>query len=1023
MIDGHVREIVVREYRKSVAVSAGAGTGKTTLLVNRIVAAWSNEQDTIDPSNTLAITFTRAAALEMRMRLRYAMQKKAEEMQSPLVSERAQMVDAAQIGTIHNFCKEVLEEFCMDAGLPPRFTLVSEGEAEEMFQQWWRGFLRHTLADANAAHDFNLLLDNGASLDRLYQMARSVEKARLQLRDADRSPLETGGLNAYREAVAYLREQIGEVRQECDDEDDKLNIKLQEFEDELAKSLQERLNALPKLSLGSNGKKGSWKRDPKEIRTEIKLAYYKPMGAVLQRFALMLHDSLEDFANERAQRGTITTDDLLTLAHDLICGNEAVGRAICRRYPNIYLDEVQDTDPIQSRIMIALSQFAKEEPALGTGGGLSVFVVGDIEQSIYGFRGASPFTFTTLIENLGLEKLPLVTNFRCHGHIIEWVNPRFLEEEQYLHAGLDLPVGETTRVCVTGIPDPERRGKEGPRAAERRQAEARAIATYFYQAKTQGWQIRDGDGSRAADWQDMVVLCKARTAWPHLMEAFDELGIPYVTQVEALLYDLPEFAELMEVLTAIADPDDHVASIAAGKSAFLRVTDDDLLKFAINNDTYHPTFAHESVLKQWREMVRGLSPTSALIRVESLLEPLVIGSAASDPIKAWNRYRRVFQLAHAQVSNGAGSLLAVAQRLPAMRSQGEKQLEVVGAQDDANAVRLMTVHGSKGLEYPVVAVSGFLFGSRQTRDQTVGVVDGEVAVDLDDDLTTSHGLYDDQKEKAKMEERRLLYVACTRARDYLLVSVHGRSLKTSPNEQARDDAASPFAEFIAALESETEYITPTDLEPIPLAPQQEFDLPEFTPEELQPRAWPEPEILETQPEDEEQAQESAAEDEGEVKGNFGAAIGRAVHATLYTCDLSDPASADALAAFHAESEGVGDLAHLIAQRARSAMDSPLVQAATNSRSHRELYIGTWVESDGTARNRYIDLLYKDGDRYILVDYKTDDVKDSNADFVARKYESQIRGYADTLKRDHNIEIAEAHILFVSQNPAVSVRIL
>lgn len=1056
MIDGEVRQGVVDDYRSSVALSAGAGTGKTTLLVSRIVEAWSSEQDTIDPSNTLAITFTRAAALEMRVRLRYAMQARAAELGSPIVSERAQMVDAATIGTIHAFCRDVLEEFCLEAGLPPRFSQVSKTEEKDLYQKWWNGFLEGAFADENSAFLLLHFLGSGKSLASLYQLAMAVEKSRLDLRGADNSDASDFSIEGYKEEVAELIGKITEICDGCSDDSDKLYVILRQYCSDLKAVLlpkesddaEVRFRAdglnLPTLRMGTVGVTKAWGRSGKEVRDAVRSLVGKPISYILRALVALLFDALERFASERAQRGQVTMDDLLTLAHDLFTSSDTVRRAICQRFPNIYLDEVQDTDPIQSRIIIALSDFAAANPDLPN---LSVFVVGDVEQSIYGFRGASPDTFQTLIDRLGLPKQNLTTNFRCHEHILEWVNPRFLQEGHHLHAGLELPHGEQTRVQVTGVPQ---YGLEKPPTAhQHRLAEAQAIASFFHEAKSQEWQIRTRGEPAPAKWSDMVVLCSTRASWPYLMNEFERLGIPFQTEVDADLFELPEFAELVEVLTAIGDPEDSVADVAASRSVFICNGQHTLLNAMFGISTNFSPWPYGR-LASWRELVRGLSPTSALVLLEAKLEPLVVGIANPDKIRGWNRYRRVLLLAHAQVAQGARSLFEVALRLQKMRSQKERFTEVVGAQDDVDAVRLLTAHGAKGLEFPIVAISGFFFSQRSSGYPIVGVESGRVAVDVDKDFTTGEGLRDARREKERVERRRLLYVACTRARDYLLVSAHGLDEEDLEKRLSPED---PFYELKSLLAEENRYVTKRRLEPFEIPYLPEYDVPPYTKAELERQRWSDPAIFEPvkevppdheaeaiakELEEERRAQNPDPDppqvtddeatdrdsgEEGEVKGNFGAAIGRAVHATLLSCDLSEPSSARKLAGLYAEMEGVGTLRETVAAYAESALSSPLVQAAAQGDCYRELAIGFWDNETDAPKNRYIDLLYRTDKGYILVDYKTDRVDASSASYMARYYKAQIGEYADFLNRHHGIQVVEAYILFVSRDPAIAIQLI
>jgi ATP-dependent exoDNAse (exonuclease V) beta subunit len=481
------------------------------------------------------------------------------------------------------------------------------------------------------------------------------------------------------------------------------------------------------------------------------------------------------------------------------------------------LDEFQDTDPIQIELAVRIAALHPEMADEPQWGDVDVhpgrlFVVGDPKQSIYRFRRADISTFLAARDRFSVEAggtVELTANFRTVEPIIDWVNHTF---HALLHeptdtdvpyesqpAYVDLqpqrsPLAVGPPVAVLGLePHPYRSGADVVRAAE-----SRDVAHVITTALGEGWHVRDGDGSRPCRLGDITLLVPARTTLPFLEDALDAARIPYRAESSSLVYATRAVRDLLMVLRAADDPTDHLRIVSALRTPLLGCGDDDLFRHKVlegrtwSYNTPTPPAAEDGIvsaglafLLEIHQARHWQSPAELLDRIARDRRALELGFAEGRPRDVWRRLRFVIDQARAWSEATGGSLRAYLHWVEQQTAEGSRVAESVLPETDDDAVRIMTIHAAKGLEFPITIVTGLSArpGGRRSSVEVHFPKDGgpvgyrmgpqvmteefEAAVPIDEQMG-----YD--------ERLRLLYVACTRACDHLVVSLHREERKTEP---------------------------------------------------------------------------------------------------------------------------------------------------------------------------------------------------------------------------------------------------
>lgn len=426
---------------------------------------------------------------------------------------------------------------------------------------------------------------------------------------------------------------------------------------------------------------------------------------------------------------------------------------------------------------------------------------------------------------------------------------------------------------------------------------------------------------------------------------------------------------------------------------------------------------------------------AAIVESRRMLEVAVTGPRMRD---SWRRLRFVVDQARAWAEGSRGGLRAYVAWVSAQARDSARVAESVLPELDVDAVRIMTIHASKGLEFPVVVMSGMTSASRrQGGVQVLWPSEGGYAVRMTATAQTGDfgGAQPIDEQMDAAERLRLLYVAATRARDHLVVSVHrkaggkGTSAHTLVDAGALDGA--PVERFARGASGGVDLAwggVPAGQEDPPL--YEDWLETVTRARTASGRAGSivasglegtEPEVVLGEPD---AAPAGAHKGPRNLdlppwsKGRYGSAIGRAVHGALQSIDLADGSGLDVAVDTQALAEGVTSHRELVEQLVRSALTSDLVRRAAAREHWKEMYVGA-VNDDGDLVEGYIDLVYRDGDSaLVIVDYKTDAIPTGAVETRVAYYRPQMQAYVDCLRRATSAQV-RAELLFLAPSAALA----
>jgi ATP-dependent exoDNAse (exonuclease V) beta subunit len=501
----------------------------------------------------------------------------------------------------------------------------------------------------------------------------------------------------------------------------------------------------------------------------------------------------------------------------------------------------------------------------------------------------------------------------------------------------------------------------------------------------------------------------------------------------------------MAAARALADPTDQLALVAALRSPLFGCGDDELYTFKRDGGSWnylaplpdsvepeHPVADALTYLGGLHQQVPWLTPSELLQQLVADRRLLELAYASGRPRDLWRRLRFVIDQARAWSESEGGALRHYLDWARLQASESARVAETVLPETDDDSVRILTIHGSKGLEFPITIVSGMTSrgSGRTNRVEVVWPTKGPVAIKVGPSLKTPEfEAYQPVDEQMDFHERlRLLYVACTRAQDHLVVSLHRTQRRSEPKEERKCSNA----ELVVRAIEGAPHQRPLEGSPTPLsAPATPAGEPLIDVETWQAKL---DEVLSSSArrrsvgasdlelDAELDADTAAGAQKGArdlelpawQKGRYGTAIGRAVHAVLQTVDLSTGAGVDEAAAAQAAAEGVLGREADIAQLARSALTAPAVREAVTCRRWRETYVATQV-GDRTLEG-YIDLLYRTDAGLVVVDYKT---ASSSADLDRRVagYRSQGGAYAVAVEQATGEAVARVVFVFLTSEGA------
>ena len=1077
--DQDVRRRVVHDLDTSFFLEAGAGAGKTRVMVERIIE--TVRRGKAELREIVGITFTEKAAGELRARVRRGLTDALAESVDADERERLraaqEQVDAAHIETIHAFASSLLHERPFEARLDPYFGVLDQLGQTLDLEEAWNDWIWSELDSSHAA-SLEEVLSYGLDVAHIREAAEQVSRYRDLSVPADgdgsggggdpRETLERWIADAQRVADAYA---------EVEDKPDALSRTaalleglraLRDSEGD-AKTLARRMAQFAADESIRPPRKYKRNAEARELWDEAALRRGEFADAVRRGALGRLLGALGHFVEWHAERRRrrLSFDDLLLYARDLIREQPPARRHFRERYKTLLIDEFQDTDPLQAELVLLLASaedtndWRKARPAAG-----KLFMVGDPKQSIYRFRRADIGIFqqvrrlfeeTAAAEPGSAAVERLGVNFRSRANLAEWANSAFPEilrrEEDYPSAQAEYgaPIaahraGGGAGVAVVESP------QLFDRVAEAREAEAELLPRMIH-ALTED---RAGFGQlpcgvcaacdanevcaapRAPRMDDIAVLVRSRTEIDRYTNAFDVHGIPYHLDSGRGFFTRPEVRDLTNILMAVDDPTDEVAVMSALKTPLASASDQELFDYVYcRSDGPRSRFTldagavpdeYEGPLRDGFERLRalreGLRNRSLPQFVEFVLrESQLLDAQFAHGTHGDDRAANLLMLVHRAadfVEAADDSLRPFVQWLAQRRGQDLSEAESATSEHVDNVVRVLTIHQAKGLEFPIVIVPKLGDG---TRDTTRIMVDRErdtFEIQVGAKSAGFHTAgFDPEREAAysEAESRRLLYVAATRAEDWLVLP-HYLSVRSS---------GATFASF---LEESLATASPDHV--IAVGPDQ-FDA--FEAAKAEPIDVPHEAIVEgwrTRREAaltagtvdvetvapsagghdaEKAARESGvAQDDDDDAGPAArgeyvppASVrsdalrrGKAVHRALELADLDDPERSAATARRVADEYGLAP-EELAGEVLRTLGTDLMRRAASAQERHFELPLVQAVGGAGDEATKITegiaDLAFREADGWVVVDFKSDRSVDAERE---QRYRAQVGAYARIL---------------------------
>lgn len=804
-------------YRQlDACVVAGPGSGKTTVLVERYRSLIEDYR--FEPRHILAITFTEKAAANMKAKLAELFAH------DPI---RLRDLESAWVSTIHGFCARLLRENAIAAGIDPRFTVLDARESEELQYACLNSALddlvelrRSELLELIEALQTPYIVND---LLNAYDGIRSAGKIIAEVR-----AMENPGADVTPRGMAEtLLGLLANWPANLSDAQVRHREALREWARRLRGTGDLVAGAVTSLAeliqlVNSHGiRLGSAPKSEREVLDEFRDALPHLIASAVDRhtarFRALIFDVLTRFDDLYTERklalGVLDFNDLERRAVDLLRRNEDVKTRIRAQFRQVMLDEFQDINQLQSDLI----ELVRDEDVF--------FAVGDINQSIYGFRHARPDIFLeyeTGINSSGKHSAQLLHNFRSRNEILRCVESLLNEAEgivrRELVAAASFAHKSTPSIEVLKIQAIE--DEDEPAAKEARWIAYRILSLRGI------LQLGPDGKTRSADFADFAVLCRNGESMKPILEAFDHAGIPYVSGRRQSFLLSREGRDITALLQTIANPCDTIALATVLRSPLVGIGDEALLRMrllaaslsgGLNMIAYDSAkladFAPGDAVKieQFAQNLKRWRAEQPVIPLELLLVRALIacgfrwtpGTVAADNVESF--------LHLARTRGEQRGLLDFLSEIESLQKAFNLESDL-SDKDQGNAIQVMTAHSAKGLEFPVTIIAAMDKGTQRNSAPVTFTPTFGLGLTWNDPAgkKKNNGLDDswqlrnseELKEREKREAHRLLYVAMTRAEEHLILS-YSRGRNKPSNWAKIVDALQPSDE-ISILETDAE---------------------------------------------------------------------------------------------------------------------------------------------------------------------------------------------------------------------------
>ena len=832
--DRVARESAETTFDRNVVVVAGAGTGKTTLLVNRLVYLLMKEPAPVPITQVVALTFTNKAATEMKVRLRERLAVLARPADDSIrssdggvvscsdlqtryrlsadeIAARAQAalndIEKAQIGTLHSFAAHLLRLHPLESGVDPDFKEDDGLRFEEQFTAAWDCWLDQELSRAGQQQHLWRSVLSSTTLEAVRALGRSLCSELIDLSTLQQQLASTAVAPAVSSWLQHM--------------EDRANQLMKTYDRPKRRKIEHMLTATASLMrlVAEKGLPGrqdlttverEWlEKDLGNSVSEWEKADFKEASALIRTAQQLLsvdHAFLNDLLtlllplvrNIRetfSRQGWLSFDGLLARARMLLFEHPSVRERIKQDYRAVLVDEFQDTDPVQYEIILAVSERQGSQAAdwrdmlLEPG---KLFIVGDPKQSIYAFRRADIEAFDRVLEKItadGGMAQTLTTNFRSDAAVLEPVNEvfdRLFERKPMVQpANVRLEVRPQrrppsiepgVRLSVTS-PDGE---DETFDAAGATRAESEVLAHWLTDEVLSRPSMKPGH---------VALLFRKLTQADAYLDALRRHDIPYVIEGEKHFYRRQEVIDLVNLLRILDHPHDEIALTGLLRSPLGGLTDRELYEL---KQAGHFNYLRAARLEGWpharaaavrrlyehlawlHRAIPGLPLAEAIELMFDRLPILDLAAASLHGEQAVANLMKVKQTAASLADRPHITLSGFVELMIARLEEQPDESESPLAEESLEAVHVLTIHKAKGLEFPIVVLPGLHQGSGRERGVPQVSYDwssGIYGLSLDRHWSLGSLLVHHKlRLREEAERRRVLYVGMTRAKELLLLS-------------------------------------------------------------------------------------------------------------------------------------------------------------------------------------------------------------------------------------------------------------
>ncbi|MDQ0483491.1 helicase-exonuclease AddAB subunit AddA [Guptibacillus hwajinpoensis] len=861
---------------QDVLVAAAAGSGKTAVLVERIIRRLADENDPAEVDRILVVTFTNAAAAEMRHRIGEALEERLKEDPSSLYLRRQlSMLNRASISTLHSFCMEVLRRYYYEIDLDPAFRVADQTEAallreeamEELFEEHYskpENDAFYDLVDRYSSDrsdvDLQLLVERLyhfssshpwpeqwlADSVKLYEEANKVgfnelvwvkelmKDVVLQLegmKEVQDKAIELasapGGPEPYLSSLEPERQMVSSLLQAASESWESLKeafetasfgrlkpCKGDQFDSgiiETVKAMRDRV----KKTIQSL-KEDLFQRNPEEYLDDI-----VKLAPVLGTLSSLVNEFRERYSILKKEKGLVDYSDLEHYCLSILLDQastpmnpipSSAAREYQTQFAEVLIDEYQDTNSVQETILNAISRSDES--------GGNRFMVGDVKQSIYRFRLAEPGLFLSKYKTFGRssadssKRIDLARNFRSREEVLNGTNYIFkqimdervgeieYDEAAELIPGASYPHSDTV-VPEVHVIDQSSDNDEDGEDVEKVQLEARLIASNIKammgKSETERIKVYDRkeERMRPIQYRDMVILLRATASWaPVILEELKQAGIPSYSDLASGYFEATEVAVMMSLLNVIDNPYQDIPLASVLRSPIIGLSEEELALIRINekHSSYFAALQRYSEtesnrlsetlstflanLNRWREQARQASLSELIWQLyrETNYFEFVGGMPAG--LQRQANLRALYDRARQYEATSFRGLFRFLRFIDRMKERGGDlgTARALGEQEDV--VRVMTIHKSKGLEFPVVFIAGIAkqFNMRDMANPMLVHKEFGLAtkfIDPHDRISFPTLPYFTLQKRMKLEmlaeEMRVLYVALTRAKEKVIL--------------------------------------------------------------------------------------------------------------------------------------------------------------------------------------------------------------------------------------------------------------